>query len=332
MEIRSIHEEKIYYVSGPLGSSDGAQIYDQKLVSALSELDVSVSTFHPRRKRALRVPFWQGQLLDIEQSLTQLLRAREEGAKIVLSHEVFFEIAHNLPVDLLIVHNYMPGFSFPGKLWLNAYYRFGSRSFFERAFKNARAIFFVSYRDHRNAVSDFPEISARSYVLPPPPHRSDLGRRRDDLIHVSGSEEWLPKRLSRLTEADLLGIHEAGFKVGDFGARPSPAFGLISDRFSVGFKLKLMQMLYMGDVVASLADIREEVEALAPNYPYWCEVSGVSEAIAWFREVRDDMRLECIEKQMDVFHTSIELPSWFDTARKLVEIVCVRDNTFANNA
>lgn len=307
----------LHYVSGPTGSEDGAQIFDRKLLAALAEHGVAVSALHPRRQRALRFPLWQGRLAEPDAITAGLIKAREDGARIVLSHEGFFAIAHRMAVDLLIVHNYMPCFRFPGKRWLEAYYRTGSRAYFARAFANASAIVFVSYRDYRYAVSDFPQIAARSHVLPPPPHRVAIGSRRSDVIHMSGSEAWLPKRLSRLTADEQQQISAAGFVVEDFGTEPSSAFGLIGDRFSVGFKLKLMQMLYAGDAIASLSEIRDEIDALAPGYPYWKEVSSVSEALDWFRKISEE------GAWLEESGTGVRdnLPDWTETARKLIGIL-----------
>lgn len=308
---------KIKYVSGEPGMADGAQIFDSKLVEALIKKDIQVSLVHPQRQRALRLPFWKGQIVALAPLRDQLQRARRQGHRIVLSHEGFFEIVNDMFVDVLIVHNYMLCFKFPGKKWLEAYYRLGSRAFFANAFANAGTVVFVSYRDYRHAISDFPLIKARSLVLPPPPHQVETGARRNDVIHISGSEAWLPKRLSRLTDLERQQIDAAGFKIEDFGPRPSRAFGLISDRFSVGFKLKLMQMLHVGDAVASLSEIKDEVMELAPGYPWWKEVSSVAEAVNWFSDLRRDPAW----RMHGANELRAALPSWHKTADELIKVL-----------
>jgi hypothetical protein len=239
---------------------------------------------------------------------------------IVLSHEKFFAIAHHMPIDVLIVHNYMPCFSFPRKRWVEAYYRGGSRAFFGRAFSNAGGVVFLSHRDYRHAINDFPQIADRSVVMPPPPHRAKLSHSRDDIIHVSGTADWLPKRLSRLKSAELNMVEEAGFCIEDFGRNPSPAFGLIHDRFTVGFKLKLMQMLYVGDAIASLSEIREEVNALVPDYPWWREVTSADEAVIWFKSLRNDpaWRAHCAQPLQR------SLPDWPKMAGGLEKLLKTR--------
>lgn len=302
------------------GTADGAQIYDRKLVIALQEVGVDVETIHLNRRRSFSPPFWQGWESD-QKLRSRLEAARRESAKVVISHENYFGLAHGMAVDGLIVHNYLPCFTFPRKPWLESYYHFGAQAFFRRAFDNAATLVFLSHRDHRHAVADFPDIAVRSHVIPPPARETKLRPRRVDLIHVSGSEGWLPKRLSRLTREEANTIARAGFSVSDFGERPYPAFGLITDRFSVGFKLKLMQMLHIGDAIASLADVREEIEALAPGYPFWREVSSVGEAVEWFRSLRDDLGVDLLDQRMAEAQASFRLPNWAETGQKVADIL-----------
>mgnify|MGYP000243904659 CR=1 FL=1 len=308
----------VYYVCGLNGSDeDGAQIFDRKLLSALMGRRFEIETLRPLHRRTLCLPLWRGNILALSEILRRLRMVQREGARIVLSHERLFDIAHHMSVDLLIVHNYMPCFRFQGCRVLEIYYRLGSHRFVARAFENARSVIFLSHRDYRHAVEDFPQLADKSCVLPPPPHRSDLGLGRIDKIHVSGSDRWLPKRLSRLRPSEIRQIKTAGFKIDDFGPRPEPAFGLISDRFTVGFKLKLMQMLYVGDAIASLSDIRDDVMALAPDYPWWRVVPSVEEAVGWFQGLqRDSLWLEHCRNP-----ASLKLPNWDTMAAEIASIL-----------
>jgi len=310
------------FISGPFGVSgapaDGAQIFNRKIVGALRGAGVQVEPLGVTRARSLRLPVWQSR--PPEPDIRDRIHANAKaGAQIILSHEAFFGIAQEIPVAMLIVHNYMPCFAFPGRPMLELCYHLGSRAYFGRAFAQARAIVFLSHRDHRHAVTDFPQIAVRSHVLSPPPHRAELGPRRDDVIHMSGSEAWLPKRLSRLSTDERAHIAAAGFRIEDFGQRPSPAFGLIPDRFTVGFKLKLMQMLYVGDAIASLSSIRDEVMALAPDYPWWREVTSVDEAVAWFSALRDDPAWRAQSAQP----VRAQFPDWSAIAAELEGMLCL---------
>jgi hypothetical protein len=136
--------------------------------------------------------------------------------------------------------------------------------------------------------------------LPPPPHRAPLLARRTDLIHVSGSENWLPKRLSRLTKAEIAEMNARGFAIQDFGVNMTPAFGLITDRFAVGFKLKLMQMIYCKDIIASMSDIEEDLRYISPSYPFYRKVGGVSDALDYFEHVASSNCLADIDAACDL--------------------------------
>ena len=315
---------QLLYVSGPLFNSneneDGAQILDKKLIAAMREDGVKVEQVSMNRRRGMQLPFWRSAYFsDIE--LKSIRTAKNAGARLVVSHEAFFGLSEYFPVDALIVHNYMPGFSFPSHRWLEPYYKAGSHTFMGRAFEAAKLIIFVSYRDHALAILNFPEIAGRAHVLPPPPKTIALGPRRSDVIHVSGSEQWLPKRMSRLKDMDVALLNRAGFSLLDFEDAPNPAFGIITDSFLVGFKLKLMQMINCKDVIASMVDLREEIDAIAPGYPHWCQVQSVGEAADWFLEIREVLTLSRVDSDFAESSPGWVTLNWLRTGRSLVELM-----------
>jgi hypothetical protein len=145
--------------------------------------------------------------------------------------------------------------------------------------------------------------------------------RRTDVVHLSGSTNWRPKRLCQLTEHEFTALREAGFRVEDFRPRLFPAFGLIPDRFSVGFKLKLMQMVYCSDVIASLCDLSEEIQAIYPNYPFYKFVSSVSDAINFFETVRNEKSAKEIDTAFAGRRPKDLLPTWEDLASQVSKLV-----------
>ena len=64
--------------------------------------------------------------------------------------------------------------------------------------------------------------------------------------------------------------------------RFAPGFALINDRFEVGFKLKLAQMLHSRDVIASFSDLHDEIEIICPGNPFYRQVASVKQAISFF--------------------------------------------------
>jgi hypothetical protein len=305
----------IVYVCDDHHGNDGGQIFDKRLINALQERGLAVDVRVSQNTKSFNLPFWSKTPTDLNGVIDSLDRIK---TSLVVSHEKFFGLVQNKKVDAIIVHNYFPAFEFPGRHVVQRYYTAFSQPFYRRAFKNAGHVFFVSYRDYRRAIEDFPEISNKCTVIPPPPHRRPLSDRRLDVIHVSGSDNWLPKKLSALTVTEIFRMQRAGFKVRDFGDTITPAFGLIHDRFSVGFKLKLMQMLYAGDVIASFADVQEEITQICPGYPYFRQIQTLGEALEWYSEVRNQ-GVDRIDREINQFRDLAALPDWINLASVVMQ-------------
>lgn len=310
-----------YHVDG-LGrdDDDGGAIFDRKTVTALRHGGADVEEIPVMRRRAVRVPTWAGRI-----DTSRLRVASDEAACCkILSHEATFALAHEIKADALIVHNYFSRFRFPGRRDLELYYRLGAQRYYGRAFDRAVTLFFLSYRERDLAEDDFPQIRGRTTVIPPPPAPMSLSPRRTDVVHISGSEGWLPKRLSRLSDDELERFARSGFAVEDFGPRPSPAFGLITDRFTVGFKLKLMQMIACRDIIASRADIADEMEQIAPGYPFWRHVASAGEALEFFGDIRDRFAVEEIDVAFNEATPHFQVPSWNDHAGAILNAMAAR--------
>lgn len=293
---------------------DGGAIFDRKTVAHLRALGAEVREIPIERRRALRLPLWAGKPRPLGAG-----PARPGGAPFrILSHEATFGLMGPEGADAVIVHNHFAHFSFPGRPLLEDYYRRGAAPFYRQAFAGAVRILFLSHRERRLAERDDPSICGRTAVLVPPPADLPLGARRLDLVHVSGTERWRPKRLCRLTAGDRALLAESGLEIGDFGAVPAPAFGLVNDRFTVGFKLKLMQMIHARDAIASLADLEEEIEAVAPGYPFWRRVRSVAEARDYFLDLRERMRPEEIDARFREAGADWRLPDWSGHAAALL--------------
>ncbi|UCU92216.1 hypothetical protein [Hydrogenophaga taeniospiralis] len=316
------------FISAPFDKKnlDGAQIYDAKLFRALKSNNLAIEHLPIERTRKLSLPSWSNGYFGI-QFRKKLLEALSEGSGVIISHEAFIGLAHDLPTTAVIIHNYMPCFSFPEQRWLEAYYRLGSKNYFKKAFLNASSVIFLSHRDRHHALLDFPDIADRSFVLPPAPNKVHIHPRRLDIIHVSGSNNWLPKRLSSLNEAEVSYIQSSGYELSDFGTSPSPAFGLITDRFSVGFKLKLMQMIYLGDVIASFSDISDEIAAIEPNYPFWRQFQTVKQAVEWFDFLKKSEKFSGLDTKLSHLNRKYNAIEWGQTGAHFLEILTKKNAT-----
>lgn len=82
-----------------------------------------------------------------------------------------------------------------------------------------------------------------------------------------------------------------------------------------------MQMLYVGDAIASLSEIGEEVRALAPDYPWWREVASVEDAIEWFTALRHDPSFRTSQNGLDQLDHRARLPDWKHAVDILIGIL-----------
>jgi len=311
----------LFVCFGKLSGSkeDGGDIYDRKTLAALRRHGLNVEAVEVERQRHVGLPMWATPVPPAVRA--RIASAHHKGRQIICSHEALFSAVKNIPTSVLIVHNYFPAFSFPGQRLLEGYYRTGARRHFSEYFCGAGSVVFLSARDYRHAVEDFPGIASKAQILPPPPFAAPLLERRLDLVHVSGSEDWLPKRLSRLSASERAAIHDHGLVICDFGSEINPAFGLINDRFVVGFKLKLMQMIYSRDVIASLSDVSEDLHSVADNYPFFQQVGSISEALDYFGIITRGYSAKEIELRFESTHSNWKTFSWDHMALRLARLL-----------
>ena len=317
---RPIEDRRLLYVrlqSSARAQGDGGQIVDEKATRSLREIGWQVEELAIERRRGLRLPVWSTG--SPANQIEQIVEARRSGATVVVSHEALFGEPHILEDAIALVHNYFPAFSFSSHRWLEPYFKVGSEAFFRRAFASAKRVVFLSERDRQYALREQrPAAEADWRFLPPPPYEGALGSREMDVIHVSGTYNWLPKKLSRLSSREAALVSGAGFTLVDFDSHFKPCFGLLVDRFSVGFKLKLMQMMFCRDVIASLCDVRQEIDGIAPEYPFFKQVKSVAEAIAYFDSVKRGLSAAEIDRRFEESSLQARLPGWHDFAEGLV--------------
>jgi hypothetical protein len=310
-------KDKYRYICDQFGYKDGGQIFDRKLFEAIAGVGVDIERFTPNhfRRKSIMKPLWSRSIA--EHDIRSLKEYQTAGDKVILSHEKLYDIAEAIKVDAVIVHNYWPAFSYPGQTLLEHYYRFRSRSYFRKIFNTVEQLFFVSRRDMRKAINDFPDVAYKCHLIQPPPMEMQLQDRSFNSIHLSGSDDWYAKRICKLTQSDIQTIKGKGFGLCDFSETRAPCFALINDRFRVGFKLKLMQMLYMGDIIASFCDLREEISELVGDYPYYKQVKNVDEMLMWFSEVQTEGKATVDEKIKRCLRDA-KFPCWENTARKVI--------------
>ena len=186
---------------------DGGTIFDQRLMTALRGIaGVEVQGVPIRRVRDRRLPIWRAKIS--ADDLAQLAALRAEGASIILSHEALFGVEDAAlgigAADMLIVHNFMPRFNFPGRPVLTGLYQAGSVRYFREHLQRARSVYWLSQADFRVAAARIPgNWQDKSLILAPPPRQQKIGPRDFRMIHLDGTKGWRAKRLSLLTGKDM---------------------------------------------------------------------------------------------------------------------------------
>ncbi|MFK7997717.1 MAG: hypothetical protein AB8B87_26560 [Granulosicoccus sp.] len=257
------------------GSEDGGQIYHRKLLAALKitgldVIDVEVETV----RHLYQLPLWAHEVSD--ESVQIARRYVQEGYVIVVSHENIFSLATKAYSEgckmVVVVHNYLPRFWLKGNAALSLAYRLGAKRYFKKTFQHSHGALFVGHGDFQAAQAHTAASIARQTTMTlaqiPPAKVAVNYSFNPTLVHFDGSEIWLPKKLSRLTEQqqEYLRNH---YTLEDYLSRAESGFTVIVDKFDVGFKLKLMQALYCGDFILSRVDLHNEVQAICPGYRWY---------------------------------------------------------------
>ncbi|MFC0537990.1 hypothetical protein [Pelagicoccus mobilis] len=271
----------ITYVCLPLSSNDGRSIYDKRLTEALNELGIRVNTLelaHPCRRF---IPIWgkKWQKMQVE----YVKKTSQKSKFTIVSHELLADFSRTLKPDLFIIHNLFSHFSFKSRPDIQLFYRCGSSHLFNSVAASSQRLLFLSERERAIASETWPDLPI--YASPPGiPQKENLPLNYNATsIKTLGSNDWLPKRASKLSRSDHKYLKNAKLEViSDNFGNPSPA--IIEDKFLSGFKLKLMEHLYNGDTIASFSDLSSEIDWINPHYSRFKHVNSINEAISFFNK------------------------------------------------
>jgi len=234
--------------------NDGGEIYDFKLSEALKNT-FDLEVYFVNTVRSIGIPFWKGR---IDKTVLNLIKKKSENFDyVIVSHEGLGNVALLLKPDLFIFHNVFSIFKSPSK-FLNFYYRLHSGRFERNIINNSKNILTLSVREQKHLIKKF---SKEIFREPPGLRTLKICNHQDfSKIKITGSYEWLPKKLSRLTVNELLYLGKNFEVVNEDNEETN--ISLIEENFLAGFKLKLLQMLYQGDYIFSRIDLTEEIESL----------------------------------------------------------------------
>lgn len=333
-------------------SAAGDEVFDSKMVSAARELGHSIDLFHPRRVGRMRelinlfigIPHPRTRYAS-EANLTKL-RAVSAGYDMVISSlEAFDRLALQLDVPVMVIlHNITSRSltaSFPNslpaallakraRLWEERHYRQGG---------NLRAIGVLSKRDQAyvQSLGASPEVV---YLPPGMPPATDLDPDAILLqeLTILGTFEWRPKKRDlmrfgqeyeaakgRMTvradplppEADeLLKPLQAPTRM---EAARALRFGVITDRFESGHKLKTLAYIASNNIVMSFSDVSFDFNHISDHDLFIRRVYSFDEMRSYINEI-SVMPWDNLQQRFIVFkQRCAECFVWPTMANRLME-------------
>jgi hypothetical protein len=295
----------------PYGEGAGEEVVDRKLKAELRKLGHQVDDLHPQpvsRARELfnlsvrRVPYYRARF-ESEASLTAIRTLAPKYDAAVVSWEPFDRLALASPIPVvLLLHNITSSAIrsvFPGNL-LARYLAHRSDLWEHQAYADRRlsALATLSINDQRY-VAGIAKGLPVLYTPPGMPPVAELSQNARFVpeLFVSGTYGWFPKRRDVLAFAreyaacaEKLAVvadglpAEAQALVRPYGATPSDVsgtirFGLITDRFESGHKLKTAYYLANNAIVLSYANVSRDFEHI-PDHQFFVRKIATASDIA----------------------------------------------------
>lgn len=249
---------------------DGGKIYDYKLSSAIVNNKVDLTVFFVKNKKSFNFPTWKYKI--DKQEIKRIIEISKEYDFIIISHEHLSSLTKYIKPDLFIFHNVLSIFKSPNIL-LNLYFRLFSKKLEKKIINSSKNILVLSKREQLYLKNKYP----KSFLCEPPglkdlslPAIVDLGK-----IKLPGSNAWMPKKLSKLSSVDIK-LLSLSYKI-EFNENFESNLALIEDNFLAGFKLKLIEMLYNGDVIFSRVDLKQEIKGLGLMDDLFFKINSISE-------------------------------------------------------
>jgi hypothetical protein len=333
-------------------SAAGDAIFDSKMVAAAKALGHSIDLFHPRRVGRLMeltnlfagIPHPRTRYASAE-NLTKLRAASAGYDMVISSAEVFDRLMLQLGVPVIVVlHNITSSSltaSFPGslavtllakrvRLWEQRHYRQGG---------NLRGIGVLSKRDQAYVQS----LGAAPEVLYLPPGMPPVTDLNPDAIllqelTILGTFDWLPKKRDVTRFAQEYAAAKARLTVradrlppeADELLKPLPAptrmeaahalrFGVITDRFESGHKLKTLAYIAGNNIVMSFSDVSFDFDHIPDHDLFIRRVNSFDEMLAHINEI-SAMPWEILQQRFIVFkQRCAECFVWTTVASRLME-------------
>lgn len=302
---------KLLYICKDFTSmNDGGQIYDSKFFNSLKENLISVDYFFVKVKKNISLPFWKHKIEDEE--INNIKKIIKEYDKIIISHETLLDLAKEVKPDLFIIHNLFSIFKSPN-IFLNIIYRLMAKKAEKSILNYSKNILVLSYREKIHLQNTYKKINI---IVEPPGLKSIKKPSKIDLnvLKITGSKEWLPKKLSSLKEHEILKLKK-NFILCDKELVESNC-SLIEENFLAGFKLKLLEMIYNGDLIFSKVDLKNEIKNLGLRDDLFFLIKDIKEISDFDTNFDIKLLKEVREKNQKIL---FEQYQWIQITKRIME-------------
>lgn len=244
---------------------DGASIFDRRVINIL-ELNYSVDIYRISPRSSKVPPMW---ITKVNKPKVEELLKLRANTFCIISHESLGSLAKLLKPDVFIFHNIFSEFFFTKHFWLQKYYRLMSKNYEKQIILNSKKVCVLSFREKKALEIRTLNTKIVHFTPGENPNIKLENNINSKAIRRTGTNGWLPKRLSELSTKELNQLKALGYDIVS-DKYTSRCITLIEDKFLSGFKLKVIEAIQRGDYIMSFADIEDELkvidEKLLNNY------------------------------------------------------------------
>ncbi len=335
----------------PTDGAAGDEVFDRKTIAACRSQGHSVDLFHPARVGRVRevlnllsgIPHYRTRFAS--PANRSAIRGMNGAYDItVCSWEPFDALAHGLkPPCILILHNVtsrsLPAL-FPGNT-LAALGAARAGAWERKSYRRPgfAALGALSRRDqaYLEGLPGHPDVMWLPPGMPPCVELDADAPLQHEVV-VSGTFDWVPKRRDLLAFAQefaalptpfivrATGLPEQAMQqLGPLGplsiqeTRAALRFGLITDRFEAGHKLKTMAYIAANQIVLSFADIGDDFAHIPDCDLFLRRIAAASDIAAHVRALSDMPVATLRDRFLTFKHRCAQAFTWDGVATTLLE-------------
>jgi hypothetical protein len=296
----------------PTDGEGGDEVFDLRTIAACRNLGCDIDVFHPMpvgrlwklAKMIIGLLPYPRSTFASAANRTAIAERSQAYDAVVCSGEWFEPLVHRLsPPSILIVHNVVSR-SLPAVFphnWMASLGAFRA-GVWERRWYRVRhfaAIGALSRRDlaYLHGLKDRPKVLLLSPGMPPSVGLAPDAVLRSEIV-VSGTFDWLPKRRdirlfareyaaleprlpirSTTLPPEVAGILHPLAAPSSEENRTAIRFGLITDRFEAGYKLKTTALIANNQIVLSFAEVGSDFRHIPDSDFFIRKIESVADIV-----------------------------------------------------